>query len=120
MSLLSLSANHGNSLERALDTLAAAKAAGAEAVKLQTYTPDTMTLDVDHPDFVIKGGLWDGRRLYDLYREAQTPLDWHEALFDKARALGIDDLLDTVRRDRGRFSRNARRARLQDRVVRAG
>jgi pseudaminic acid synthase len=84
-----LSANHGNSLERALDTLAAVKATGAEAVKLQTYTPDTMTLDVDHPDFVIKGGLWDGRRLYDLYREAQTPLHWHKVLFDKARALGL-------------------------------
>jgi N-acetylneuraminate synthase len=84
-----LSANHGGSLERALDTLKAAKAAGADAVKLQTYTPDTMTLDVDHPDFVIKGGLWDGRKLYDLYQEAQTPLDWHRALFERARSLGI-------------------------------
>ena len=84
-----LSANHGGSLERALDTLNAAKASGADAVKLQTYTPDTMTLDLDHPDFVIKGGLWDGRKLYDLYQEAQTPLDWHRALFERARSLGI-------------------------------
>jgi pseudaminic acid synthase len=84
-----LSANHGGSLDRALDTLAAAKAAGAEAIKLQTYTPDTMTLDVDNADFTIKGGLWNGRRLYELYREAQTPLDWHPALFAKAKALGL-------------------------------
>jgi len=84
-----LSANHGSSLDRAVQSLVAAKSAGAEAVKLQTYTPDTMTLDVDSSDFVIKGGLWDGRSLYDLYREAQTPLDWHKVLFDRARALGL-------------------------------
>src|SRR5262245_3476855 len=84
-----LSANHGSSLDRAIESLIAAKSAGAEAVKLQTYTPDTMTLDVDGPDFIIEGGLWDGRSLYDLYREAQTPLDWHKVLFDQARSLGL-------------------------------
>jgi N-acetylneuraminate synthase len=84
-----LSGNHNGRLERALQLIDAAKAAGADAVKLQSYTADTITIDHDGPGFTIKGGLWDGRRLHELYREAHTPWDWHPALFDHARKIGI-------------------------------
>lgn len=84
-----ISANHNGSLKKALETITAAKECGADAVKIQTYTADTMTIDCDLPDFVIKGGLWDGYKLYDLYKWAQTPFDWHKPIFDHAKKVGI-------------------------------
>ena len=84
-----LSANHNGKLQKALDTITKAKSCGADAVKLQTYTADTMTIDSDHEDFYIQGGLWDGYKLYDLYKEAETPFEWHKTMFDHARKIGI-------------------------------
>ena len=84
-----LSANHNGSLERALATIDAAKKCGADAIKLQTYSADTMTIDCDREDFMIRGGLWDGFKLYDLYKWAETPFDWHQVLFDHAKKIGI-------------------------------
>jgi len=86
-----LSANHGGELQIAKDTIKAAKDIGANAIKLQTYTADTITLDCDNNDFIIKGGtLWDDRKLYDLYKEAYLPWEWHKELFRYARSLDID------------------------------
>ena len=84
-----LSANHGGSIESAKNAIRIAKQAGASAVKIQTYTPDTMTIDSKKPDFQINEGLWKGYSLYELYKEAYTPFEWHQELFDYARKEGI-------------------------------
>ena len=84
-----VSANHNGDFERAVKIMEVAKRCGCDAVKLQTYTPDTITIDCDKPDFRINGGLWDKRSLYDLYSEAHLPWEWHKPLFDEARRLGL-------------------------------
>ncbi|WP_374275875.1 pseudaminic acid synthase [Brevundimonas sp.] len=85
-----LSANHGGSLQVCLDTVRAAAEAGADAIKLQTYSPDTITLDCDTPPFRIDGGtLWDGRTLHSLYAEAMTPWEWHRPIRDEAEKTGL-------------------------------
>lgn len=86
-----LSANHGHQLENALASVRAAKAAGADAIKIQTYTADTITLDCNQPDFQVNSGtMWDGITLHQLYRQAYTPWEWHKAIFDEAKRVGID------------------------------
>ena len=84
-----MSANHNGNIETALKLIETAKHSGADAVKLQTYKPDTITLNCDSDEFRIKGGLWDGRTLWDLYQEAHMPWDWHAPLFAHARKHGI-------------------------------
>ncbi len=84
-----LSANHNGSLDTALETIRAAKQAGADAIKLQTYTADTMTIDSDKEDFIIKSTIWEGKNLHKLYQEAYTPWEWHEELFRVAREEGL-------------------------------
>lgn len=86
-----MSANHGHDLIKARELVYAAKAAGADAIKLQTYTPDTMTLDCDQPHFQIgPGSIWEGRKLYELYGEAHTPWEWHAELFQLAHEIELD------------------------------
>lgn len=86
-----LSANHNGSLQTALETIKAAKEIGANAIKLQTYTADTLTLNCKNDDFMVSGGtLWDGKSLYELYEWATTPWEWHKELFLYARSLNID------------------------------
>lgn len=86
-----LSANHGHKLENALASVRAAKAAGADAIKIQTYTADTITLDCDKPDFQVNTGtIWDGVTLHQLYEQAYTPWEWHKSIFDEAKKVGVD------------------------------
>ena len=84
-----LSANHGHKLELALESVRAAKETGADAIKIQTYTSETMTLDCDKPDFILGPGLWEGDSFFQLYRKAYTPWEWHQAIFDEAKKCGL-------------------------------
>jgi pseudaminic acid synthase len=84
-----MSANHNGNINTAFRIIEEAKKAGADALKIQTYTPDTITLNSDLPDFQIKGGLWEGKTLYELYEWAHTPWEWHKPLFEHARKVGI-------------------------------
>ncbi|WP_323835292.1 pseudaminic acid synthase [Photorhabdus africana] len=84
-----LSANHNGDINRAIKIMTLAKEAGADAIKLQTYTPDTITMNCDSDEFQINGGLWDGQTLYQLYKSAYMPWEWHIPLFKKAEELGI-------------------------------
>lgn len=84
-----LSANHNGSLDNALATIKAAKRAGADCIKLQTYTADTITIDSDKEDFLIKGTIWDGKKLHTLYQEAYTPWEWHEQIYRVAKEEGL-------------------------------
>jgi pseudaminic acid synthase len=84
-----LSANHNGSLETAIETIKSAKRSGANAIKLQTYTADTITINCDKDDFIIKGTIWEGRNLHNLYQEAFTPWEWHEILFKTAKDEGL-------------------------------
>ena len=84
-----LSANHNGSIEVALETIKAAKRAGADCIKFQTYTADTITIDSTKDDFLIKGTIWEGKNLYKLYQDAFTPWEWHETLFKAAEAEGL-------------------------------
>ena len=84
-----LSANHGGSIERAKQSIYQAAKCGAHAIKIQTYTPDTMTIKSNKDDFVIREGIWSGSTLYDLYKTAYTPFEWHKELFSYAKEIGI-------------------------------
>lgn len=84
-----LSANHNGSIDTAIETIRAAKRSGADSIKLQTYTADTITIDCDNVDFLIEGTIWQGKNLYNLYQEAYTPWEWHEELFRVAKEEGL-------------------------------
>ena len=84
-----ISGNHGGHLSRGIELINQAKYAGADAVKIQSYTPGSITIDHDSPEFILKDGLWHGQTLYNLYASAHTPREWHKPLFDHARRIGI-------------------------------
>ena len=115
-----LSANHLGGIERAFAIMEAAKRAGADAVKLQTYTADTMTIDHDGPGFVIEGGLWDGRKLYDLYQRGAHAVGLARGAVREGQGARHRRVPHAVRCDRDRSARAARCAGLQDRLVRGG
>lgn len=87
-----MSGNHAGSLDHALEIVHAAAFAGADCLKIQTYTPDTLTLDCDKPEFILQGGLWDQTRLYDLYGQAGTPWEWHDLIKKECEKVGLDFL----------------------------
>lgn len=87
-----MSANHAGKLENALEIVRGAKRAGADCLKIQTYTADTMTIDCDAEPFIVKGGLWDGYKLYDLYKDAYTPWEWQPIIKAECDKLGLDFL----------------------------
>ena len=82
-----LSANHNGSIDKALESILCAKECGADAIKLQTYSAETMTIDSSRDDFLIKGGLWDGYKLFDLYKEAETPFEWFPIIYEYAKKI---------------------------------
>jgi len=84
-----MSANHNGNIDTAIETIKAAKRSGANCIKLQTYTPDTITIDSNKDDFLIKGTIWDGSNLYELYKKAHTPWKWHKELFRIAKEEGL-------------------------------
>ncbi len=84
-----MTGNHNNDINRALKIIDAAKEAGADAIKIQTYKASTITIDHDSDEFILKEGLWKNRRLFELYKEASTPWEWHKKLFDHAKNIGI-------------------------------
>jgi len=87
-----MSANHAGNLDSALEIVRAAKSAGADCLKIQTYTADTLTIDCGNEHFIIKGGLWDGYKLYDLYKEAYTPWEWQPIIKEECERVGLDFL----------------------------
>ena len=98
-----LSGNHDGSLEKALKTMVEAKKAGADALKIQTYRADSITIDHDGPDFILEDGLWKGRKLYELYSQAATPWDWHETIFEKGKELNLTVFSSPFDRDAVEF-----------------